>query len=180
MKNKLNIKRLARLGMLGALSLVLMLLVRFPLFPAAPFLEYEPSSIPILIGTFLYGSFWGVAITVVVSVIQGFTVSSSSGVIGIFMHLLATGALSMVAGIVYQKNKTKKGALIALVLGSVAMIVVMVIWNYILTPVFTGMPREEVAKLIVPIIIPFNVIKATINSCIVFLVYKTVSKYWGE
>ncbi len=178
MKDKQKLKRLTRLGILSALSVVLMLFIRFPIFPTAPYLEYDPSSIPILIGTFLYGPLWGLALTVVASLIQGLTVSSSSGIIGIVMHIFATGAFSTVAGIVYKKEKSKKSAIVSLVLGGIAMTIVMVIWNYILTPVFTGMPREQVAAMLVPIIIPFNVIKAAINSVVVFLVYKTISRYF--
>uniref|UniRef100_UPI003AB1823D ECF transporter S component n=1 Tax=Anaerotignum lactatifermentans TaxID=160404 RepID=UPI003AB1823D len=69
---------LTALGMLGAISLILVATVHFPIIPAAPFLEYDPADVPILIGTFAFGPVAGFLLTVVVSIIQGMTVSAAS------------------------------------------------------------------------------------------------------
>ena len=81
-----KVRKLVTMAMLAALSIVLVYVIHFPIFPAASFLEYDPADIPILIGTFAYGPLAGVLLTVVVSVIQGMTVSSGSGLMGIAMH----------------------------------------------------------------------------------------------
>ena len=94
-----KIRKLVTMAMLAALSIVLVYVVHFPIFPAAPFLEYDPADIPILIGTFAYGPVAGIILTVVVSVIQGMTVSASSGFMGIAMHIFATSILVLVAGV---------------------------------------------------------------------------------
>ena len=107
-----NLKKLATLGVLAACSVVLMLAVRIP-FPPAPFLEYDPADIPILIGTFLFGPIWGFGLTVVVSVLQGMTVSAGSGWIGIVMHVAATGCFALLAGFIYRKHHDRKHAYIA-------------------------------------------------------------------
>ena len=73
------------------------------MFPAAAFLEYDPADIPILIGTFAYGPIAGFILTIVVSLIQGSTVSAGSGVIGIVMHIVATGSCTLICGTIYQK-----------------------------------------------------------------------------
>ena len=91
-----KIRKLVTMAMLAALSIVLVYVVHFPIFPAAPFLEYDPADIPILIGTFAYGPVAGIILTVVVSVIQGMTVSASSGFMGIAMHIFATSILVLV------------------------------------------------------------------------------------
>lgn len=54
-KRKQNVRKLTALGMLGAISLILVATVHFPIIPAAPFLEYDPADVPILIGTFAFG-----------------------------------------------------------------------------------------------------------------------------
>ncbi|MEG2939406.1 MAG: ECF transporter S component, partial [Oscillospiraceae bacterium] len=95
-------KKLATLGMLAAISIVLVSLIHFPIFPAVPFLEFDPADIPIFIGTFAFGPIWGLILTAVVSVIQGVTVSSASGIYGIIMHFAATGAFVIVAGCIYR------------------------------------------------------------------------------
>ena len=174
MNVKQSTRKLVTLGMLGALSIVLVMVIRFPLVPAAPWMEYDPADIPILIGTFLYGPWSGLALTVVVSVIQGLTVSASSGVIGIVMHILATGAFVLVSGGVYSRRKTLSRAVVALVCGVLAMTVVMVGCNLVFTPIFLGQTMGDVIALLMPAIIPFNLLKAGINAVVTFVVYKPI------
>ena len=120
-----NTRKLVTQALLAAVAVVLVAFVHFPLIPAASFLEYDPADIPIFIGAFLFGPWAGLGLTVVVSVIQGITVSAASGPIGIIMHILATGTFVVLAGSIYRRNRTRKGAVIALVVGSLAMTVVM-------------------------------------------------------
>lgn len=168
--------RLAKMGMLVAISIVLVYFVHFPIFPAVPFLEYDPADIPILMGTFAFGPAAGVLLTVVTSVIQGVTVSAQSGLYGILMHIIATSVLALVAGIIYKKNKTRKGAVIGLVSGLIAMTIVMIGANLIITPIFMGVPRTLVWDLM-PFIAGFNAIKAGINGIITFALYKSISGF---
>lgn len=170
-------RKLTTLGLLGALSVLMVTFIHFPLFPAAPFLEYDPADIPIFISVFLFGPASGLALTVAVSLIQGFTVSASSGYIGIIMHILSTGSFVLVAGNIYKANKTKKGAGIAMLSGAVTMAVIMTLWNIVLTPIFMKVPRTAVIEMLVPTILPFNLIKAGVNSLVTMLVYKKVSVF---
>ena len=163
-------------AMLTALGVVLALLIRFPIVPSLPFLEYDPADIPILIGTFAFGSRAGVWLTVVTSVLQGVTVSSASGAYGIIMHIIATCTLVIVAGLIYKKEKTKKHAVIGLACGTIAMVAVMAGANMIITPLFMGVPAAAVWDLM-PFIAAFNLIKAGINSLITFLLYKRISPF---
>ncbi|MBM6829945.1 ECF transporter S component [Anaerotignum lactatifermentans] len=175
-KKKGNVRKLTSLGMLAAISIILVATVHFPLIPAAPFLEYDPADVPILIGTFAFGPVAGFLLTVVVSVIQGATVSAASGgFIGVIMHIFATGSCVLVAGNIYNRNKTKKTAAIALVIGALVMTAAMVVMNLIFTPIFMGAPMETVIAMLIPAIIPFNLLKAGINCAITFLLYKSIS-----
>ncbi|ERJ00703.1 MULTISPECIES: ECF transporter S component [Eubacteriales] len=169
-------RKLTTMAMLAAISIVLVALIHFPIIPGAAFLEYDPADVSILVGTFLFGPWAGLALTAVVSVIQGLTVSAGSGVIGILMHFLATGVFSVLAGSLYQKWHTRKGALVGLLLGSLAMTAVMCLCNLVFTPLFMGGTAKDVAAMLIPIIIPFNLVKALGNSAITYLVYKPISK----
>ncbi len=168
--------RLAKMGMLVAISIVLVYFIHFPIFPAVPFLEYDPADISILIGTFAFGPLAGILLTVVTSVIQGVTVSAASGLYGIIMHVISTSVLVLVAGLIYKYNKTRKGAVIALLCGVAAMTLVMIGANMIITPLFMGVPRNIVWELM-PFIAGFNAIKAGINSAVTFLLYKRISGF---
>ena len=156
----MSTRKLCTLGLLGAISVVLVAFIHFPVFPLTPFLEYDPADIPIFIGTLFYGPVAGLFLTVIVSVVQGLTVSAASGVIGIIMHIVATGSFVLVFGLLTRKNKSIKRSIIALVLGIVTWTAVMVLWNLLLTPVFMGTPVDAVLELILPAILPFNLIKA--------------------
>ena len=168
--------RLAKMGMLVAISVVLVYFIHFPIFPAVAFLEYDPADIPILIGTFAFGPVAGVLLTIVTSVVQGVTVSAASGAYGIIMHIIATSVLVIVAGVIYKFNKTRKGAVIALICGTAAMAVVMIGANLIITPLFMGVPRSMVWDLM-PFLVGFNAIKAGINSIVTLFLYKRISGF---
>ncbi|MCI8610022.1 MAG: ECF transporter S component [Firmicutes bacterium] len=174
--NRMQTARLAKMAMLVAISIVLVAIVHFPIFPAVAFLEYDPADIPILLGTFAFGPVAGIILTAVTAVLQGLTVSSASGTYGIIMHLIATSALVIVAGLIYSRKKTKERAVIALIMGTLAMVVVMVIANLFITPLFMGVTREVVWSLM-PFISLFNLLKAGINSIVTFLLYKRISPF---
>jgi len=167
--------KLTKMAMLGTISLVLVLLVRIP-FPPAPFLTYDPADVPIFIAAFAFGPLAGLSITAVVSFIQAFALGGD-GIIGFFMHVAATGTFVLVAGLIYKKHKTKKVAIIALICGTIVMTASMIAWNLVITPIYLGVPREAVIGMILPILLPFNLLKAGINSVITLLTYKAIAKY---
>ena len=173
-----NAKKIAKLAVLAALSILLVAVLRFPLVPAVHWLEYDAADIPILIGTFLYGPWTGIFLTLIVSVLQGVTVSAQSGWVGIVMHFLATSSLVLVSGCVYKFFHTKRGALVGLIAGSLTMTVLMIPLNYIFTPLY-GTPVEAVTQFL-PWIVLFNFAKAGINSAVTFFVYKSVGRLFRE
>ena len=172
---KENVRKLTVMAMLVAVSVVLVYLLHFPLFPTASFLEYDPADIPILIGTFTYGPVAGLILTIVASAVQALTVSAQSGIYGFLMHVISTGTLCLVAGLIYKQKHTRLGAGIALICGSLAMGLVMMAANHFITPFFMQVPVEVVDTMLLPVFLPFNLLKAGINSLITFFVYKTVS-----
>lgn len=180
-KNKIfTTREITSIALMAALSVVLVLLVHFPIIPAAPWLEYDPADVPIFITTFAFGPLVGFVLTVIVSVIQGLTVSAASGPIGIIMHIAATGSFVLVAGNIYKRKRTRKRAIGALLAGVGVWTCVMVLMNIWLTPIFMGVDQEVVMGMIVPAILPFNLIKAGLNSVITFVLYKVVGKLFGD
>ncbi len=171
-----NTSKLAKMAILVALSIVLVMFIHFPIFPMVPFLEYDPADIPILLGTFAFGPAAGLLLTVVVSLLQGLTVSAASGPYGIIMHIIATTTLVTIAGLIYRRHKTKKTAIIGLIAGTAAMVVVMFFANLVITPLFMGVTREVVISLM-PFILAFNAVKAGINSIVTFMLYKRISPF---
>ncbi len=174
---RFSVNKMVKMGVLCSLAIILMLIVRFPIIPAAPYLEYEPSDMPILVGSFMFGPAAGLLMTVVVSFIQAITVSAASGFVGFLMHVIATGTLVLVAGLIYKKMHNFKGAIVALVAGSLSMAAIMIPLNMIIDPILYGMTLDAVIKLILPAFLPFNLAKAGINSVIVACVYKPLATF---
>ncbi len=162
------------MALFTAISIALVYAVRIPMF--APFLEYDPADITIFIATIAFGIPSGLMLTVAVSIIQGFTVSASSGIIGIVMHIVATGSFVVVCGLVNRRKNTTPHLIAALVAGSLTMTAVMVGMNLVLTPIFMGSSVETVVEMLVPIIIPFNLVKSTINAWGAFMIYSFIKK----
>ncbi|MCK4260178.1 MAG: ECF transporter S component [Halanaerobiales bacterium] len=172
---KISTKKMVRMAILAAMSIFLVMNIHFPIIPAAPYLEYDPADIPILIGTFMYGPVTGILITLVVSLIQAMTVSAASGWVGAVMHVIATGTFVLVAGTIYQRKRNFLGAVIALIFGSISMALIMIPANLFFTVRFWGTPYDAVKGMILPILIPFNLVKAGINSVVTVTVYKAIA-----
>lgn len=171
----MRLQKLTVMSVLVALSAVLTLLIKVP-FPTAPFLIYEPGDVPILIGGLLFGPLAAMSMTVAISILLGFFVVNQNPVFGVIMHIMATGILSVVAASCYKG--TIKSARRGLVLGAIAMTIVMPILNVWLNPIFYGMPREAVIKLLVPAIIPFNFLKSFINILFTALIFPRISTWY--
>lgn len=163
-------RRLASLAMLSAIAYAVMLFLRVPFWS---FLSYDPKDIVIVISGFIYGPFSAFLISFVVSFIEMIT-ASDTGWIGFAMNLLSTCSFACVAGYVYGKIHTKNGAVIGLALGVVLMTAVMLLWNYLITPMYLETTREVVASMLVPIFLPFNLLKGGLNLAITLIIYKPI------
>ena len=163
-------KRLTACAMLAAAAYVVMAIGRIPV---VLFLSYDPKDIIIAIGGFLYGPLSAMGISVVVSLLEMVTVSST-GFIGCIMNILSTCSFVCVASYLYRKKNTPMGAFMGLLVGCLVMTGVMLLWNYLITPLYMGYPREAVAALLLPAFLPFNLVKGGLNAALVLLLYKPV------
>lgn len=165
-----NVKKMVMIAMLSATALAMVALIRIPI---VLFLSYEPKDVIITIGGFLFGPMSAMLVSLIASFIELVTISGT-GIIGFIMNVLATCAYACPAAYIYKKDHTMKGAILGLIVGSLLMIIVMLSWNYLITPLYMGVPREEVVKLLIPAILPFNVLKAGLNSAFILLLYKPI------
>lgn len=165
-----NVKKMVMTAMLSATALAMVVLIRIPI---VLFLSYEPKDVIITIGGFLFGPFMALFVSLITSFLELVTISTT-GIIGLIMNVLATCSFACPAAYIYKKDHTMKGAVIGLVSGSLLMIAIMLLWNYLITPIYMGIPRAEVVKILVPAILPFNVLKAGLNSAFILLLYKPI------
>lgn len=163
-------KKLTTIGMLCAIAYVA---VAFGRIPIVLFLKYDPKDIVIAIGGLIFGPLTSLLVSFTVSLVEMFTISDT-GILGFIMNVLSSGSFACTAAFIYKKRHKLSGAVIGLVSGWMLMVIVMLLWNYLITPIYMGVPREEVAELLIPAFLPFNLIKGGLNTAVTMLLYKPV------
>ena len=191
-ENKLfTLKHLVLMGRFGALGAVLMLF-EFPIpFIAPPFYGLDLSEIPVLVGTFSMGPLAGLVIELVKILVKLVLKPTTTGFVGEFANFCIGCSLVLPAGFLYKRNKTKKGALIGMIIGTVSMAVIGAVLNaLVMIPFYSNfMPLESIiaaGAAINPVVsnvwtfafacvAPFNLVKGALVSLITTLVYKRIS-----
>ena len=161
-------RRIAMYALFVALAMVTSF-IEFPITPVT-WLKYDPSGIVCLIAGFAYGP----AAAAIVSVL-GFVPHMFANPWGSLMAVLVALFLSVPAAFIYRKIRTRKGAAIGILVGAVLAIVVALVSNLVVTPIYAHMTYQAVAAMILPILLPFNVAKMAIHAVITFLIYKPIS-----
>ncbi len=163
-------KKITATAMLCALAYVAMAVGRIPV---VLFLKYDPSDVIVTLGGFIFGPMTSCIISFILATIELVTVSDT-GWIGWVMNVVQTLSFACVAAFIYKKKHTLSGAVIALASGWIVSTAVMMLWNYLITPIYMGYPREAVVELLLPAFLPFNLLKGGLNASITFLLYKPV------
>lgn len=164
-------KKITTTAMLCAIAYVVVVIGRIPV---VLFLKYDPKDIIITLGGLIWGPMTSLIVSVIVSLIEMVTISEN-GPIGLIMNIVSSCSFACTASVIYKKKRTLSGAVIGLVAGSLTMVVVMLLWNYLITPIYLEYPREAVAELLIPAFLPFNLLKAGLNAGFTFLLYKPIT-----
>ena len=172
MKSKITPQYLACVAMFVAVSYVAVLAAK-PIPNVAGFLSYEPKDAVIVIAGFLFGPLTAFIVSVLTSLIEMVTVSGT-GLYGFLMNVVSTCAFAVPAAFIYSRFRSLKGALIGVAAGVLSVAGCMVLWNYIITPFYMGVPREQVAGMLATVFLPFNLVKGGINAGLAMLLYKPV------
>jgi len=191
-RKKLNTRMIAQIGMLGAIAVVLMLF-EIPLPFAPSFYEIDFSEVPVLIGCFSMGPMAGVLIELIKIILNLCINGSVTAGVGELANFVIGCALVLPAAFIYKKKKTKKGAIIGLVTGTLFMTISGCFINaYVMLPTYAkafGMPIEALVEMgsavnasitdlftfVMFAVVPFNLLKGVIVSIIVLLIYKKIS-----
>lgn len=170
--NNTKIKKMTTIAMLAAFAYVSTLLIRIPV---VLFLKYDPKDIIITLGGLIYGPATSLIVAIIVALAEMITISDT-GIIGMIMNILSSCAFACTASLIYRHKKTIGNAICGLICGCIVTTAVMILWNYLITPVYMNVDRNVVVQLLVPYILPYNLLKTSLNAVIVFLLYKPVVK----
>jgi riboflavin transporter FmnP len=165
-------KRLTSIAMLCAVAYVVVLASHAIPINVMGFLHYDPTDVVIVVGGFLFGPLAAFVMAAIVSFLEMITISST-GPIGFVMNVVSTFSFACAAAYVYKKKKTLRGAVLGLGIGVLAMCAMMLLWNYIITPLYMpGLTRADVVALLLPVFLPFNLLKGLLNAAVTLLLYK--------
>lgn len=186
-KKKFGTRMLVSIAVCSAVSFILMLLdFGLPILPS--FIKFDFSDLPALICAFTFGPMAGVFVELMKNILHLFTTSTMG--VGELSNFLLGCALVVPAGMIYKKKKTRKTALIGMLLGTLCFALISVLTNYlIMFPFYTavmGIPMDVIVnmgtkvspmldselKLVLLSVMPYNFIKGLIISVLTFLLYK--------
>ena len=183
-------RRLAGTAMLAAVSTVLSFLA-FPVPLMPSFIKLDFAELPALIAAFAYGPISGVAVCLVKNLVS--LMKTSSGGIGTLCNFLLGVAFVVPAGIIYLKKRTRGGALIGALVGTLFMALLSLPFNYfIVYPMYTAfMPMEAILGMyqalnpkvqtlwdaLLWFNAPFTLVKGLCSVAVAFLIYKPLSPF---
>lgn len=188
--NSMSVKRMTYCAMFAAIATILMYF-EFPLPFMPPFLKIDLSGTVTLLAAFMFGWLPALLITAVKDFIHFF--SSTTGGVGQLADLMMMTAFSATAALIYRRMHTRRGAVLGLAAGSVAMTAVSVFTNrYMLIPFFSKvMPISAILDACAAVnpligdintyvlfgVVPFNLIKCLVLSLLTMLLYKRLSVF---
>lgn len=171
-----RVRTITAIAMLTAVSVVIAYISKA--MPPVMFLDFDFKHVAVCIGGFTFGPLAAAVIGILASFIE-FITFSGTGPFGFLMNALSTCSFCCTASFIYKKNHTKKGAVIGLSAGLAVMVAVMLLWNYLITPLYMTVngelvTREQVAAMLPTVFLPFNLAKGGMNMAATLLLYKPV------
>ncbi len=171
MQNKrVDTRRLMVMALLCALAFVCVAVFRIPV---VQFLKYEPKDCLLAIGGMLYGPGAALLMSVVVSLLEYFTVSDT-GWIGLVMNVLSSSLFVLPAAFLYRYRRKLSSAVAGLAAGAVLVTGGMLLWNWLIAPLYMHISRAEIEPLLLTVFLPFNLLKSSLNAVLTVLLYKSV------
>lgn len=171
-KTKYDTKTLVTMAMLTALAYAVMAVCKF-LPKVGGFLSLDAIDAVIGVGGFLFGPAAAAMMIVVEAFIEAITLSTT-GWYGFVMNVLSTVLLICPAVMVYRRKGKTSGAVLGLAVGVLFRLLGMIVFNYLITPMYFGMPRASVVDMM-PMIAIFNLVKGTLNAALLMVIYPPVS-----
>lgn len=189
----LSISNMVKMAIFAAMAGVLMLF-KFPIPIAPTFMTVDFGDVATLMSGFVLGPVSGV-ITVFLKIMLNLILNgTTTAYVGEVSNFIVGSIFVFISSYIYNKYKTKKSALIGLTFGIIAMTMVATLSNYfVIFPLYAKalgmcsvdafvntMPNagyiNTYLDLILFAVVPFNLVKGTLNALVTFLTYKRVSK----
>ena len=196
---KMTVRSIAVAAMLSAVAFVLMF-IEFPVPIMPAFIKFDISDIPALVGAFSLGPVYGVVIELIKNLLHGVIKGTTSAWIGELSNFTLGAVMCLAAGFIYKAKKTRVNAIVASIVGAVAMGVISLAVNYfVIYPMYfflAGFPKDMVIGMYQAILgsiaetptsnalfncllvfnVPFTIVKGLVDALICFFIYKPLSR----
>jgi len=187
-----NTKNIVRIAMLAAVAVGLMFFKVPAVFMAPGFMKLDISDVPVLIAGFAMGPISGVIVSLLKNLLNMLIEGSATGGIGELTNFIIGSSFVLASSIIYRKSKTIHRAILSLVVGILFMTLLASLSNYyIIFPLYgkVMIPIEKIIEMgsaissrvvdlktmIIYTVVPFNLLKGTVNALVTFLLYKRIS-----
>jgi len=187
-RNTNTMFNLTRCGLLSAMAVILFYIE----IPVVAFYKLDLSTLPAILAGFAMGPWQGLAVIIIKNLVH--MLGTSTACVGELADILMSCAFVIPASLIYRRQKSRKGALKAMLLGSVAMVIVSVLVNYfILIPayqVLMNLPLDviigmgtainsgitNISTFVMLAVAPLNRVKGAMISVLTILLYKKVAR----
>ena len=169
--NKWDTRQLVTMALMCAIA-ALLSFIQIPLIPGVTFLTYDPSLMPAMVCGFAFGPGAGIAVGAVAAVIHGLILGEW---VGSLMNIVATLCFVWLAAALYRRKRTFKQGVIGLVVSVLAATVGAIAANLTIGVLFWYGSVDVILPMLLPAIVPFNLVKGTVNAVLTLIVYKAVS-----
>ena len=168
-------KKVVIVGLLIALAYVSLYYIRIPIIPSASFLRLDVKDVFIAMVGLFFGPIYAFASAICISLLQMISVSEY-GVIGLAMNILSVSSFVIPVAIIYKNKQNNFGLASGLFFSCITMIVTMLLWNYLISPLYMGVTREVIKRMLIPVFLPFNAIKSAVNALVVYILFTYMKK----
>ena len=169
---RMDTKTITSLAMLTALAYIVMLMCK-SLPQVSGFLQFDLTDTVICIGGFIFGPMSAAIISILIGLLDTMS-DGGTGPIGMLMNIISSASFSCTASYIYKRRHTKNGAVVSLAVAVAVMTAVMLLWNFLITPIYQKVPRDVVAAMLPTVFLPFNAVKGGLNMALTLLLYKPI------
>jgi riboflavin transporter FmnP len=166
-------RQLATMALLLALGELLSFL-EFPIIPGFDFLKLDASHVVAMVGGLTYGPGAGCLVGVLIAFVHAMFTGNIWGAV---MNAVVVCAFVLPASLIYRKTKSNGIFILGLVISGICSIAAAILMNLLVTPIYTGWPIDAVIEIIIPALLPFNIIKALVNCILSFIMLKTLGVF---
>lgn len=170
----MDTRKLVFIGTFSAIAFILMATISIPILPHAQHLRYDPSEIASILVAIIFGPWTGVAVCFFKDLFYFFFRAVS--IFGPTADFIASSIFTFTIGIIYSLKRNKKSLIIGGIIATIVRIIVMIPMNLVILRLQFGLSTKQIIDMLVPILIPFNFLKASINFLAFYVIFSFLLK----